>query len=72
MDDAALHQRLAGLERRLTATLALVVGLYVFGGVAAAVWAVPAITPWHGAVVVVALGLLGIVLGTVQRRRTRT
>jgi hypothetical protein len=72
MDDAALHGRLDRLERRLLATLGLLVGLYVVGGVAAVVWAVPPVTPWHGAVAVVALGLAATVVGTARRRRART
>jgi ABC-type uncharacterized transport system permease subunit len=71
MDDAALHQRLSRLERRLTLTLALVVGLYLLGGVTAVVWIVPGVTPWHGAISVVALGLVAVVVGMARRRRAR-
>jgi hypothetical protein len=71
MDDPALHQRLSRLERRMTATLALVLGLYVLGGVTAVVWTVPGITPWHGAVAMGALGLVAAVVGMARRRRAR-
>lgn len=68
MDETTLHRR---LERRLTVTLVLVVGLYLIGGVAAVVWTIPTVTPWHGAVAVIALGLIVGVVAIARRRRAR-
>jgi len=72
MDDSALQQRLERIERRQSYLLVLVAGLYVFAALWLLVRELAAITAWHVAVGLVAVGVLVAVVGTYRRRQAST
>lgn len=71
MDDASLHRRLDGIERRQSILLALIVGAYLLAGSWILVDVVGLVSPWTIAVAGAVGLVLTMVLGMVRRRRAR-
>jgi len=71
MDEPALQTRLDAVERRQSLTLALLVGVYLLGGLWVVVREVAVVTAWHAGVGVVALGVAALMTGIYRRRRAR-
>lgn len=69
MDESALQQRLARIERRQRMVLALLVGLHLGGGLWLLVVGTSAVTIWHALVAFVFLGLAITMVGMYRRRR---
>jgi hypothetical protein len=68
MDESALQHRLATVERRQRIVLALLVGLYLVGGLWLLVAETSAVTIWHAVVAVVFLGVATAMVGMYRRR----
>ncbi|MFC7132455.1 MULTISPECIES: hypothetical protein [Salinibaculum] len=69
MDESALQNRLARIERRQSLVLALLAGIYLFGGLWILIRETTAVTVWNASAVGVALAILALAVGISRRRR---
>jgi hypothetical protein len=69
MDESALQNRLAAIERRQSLILTLLVGLYLLGGMWVIVQSFTAITVWHAGTGAVVVGILVAIVGIFRRRQ---